>query len=125
MELPTSLAAWAGLIFAVLSILALLIGTVVKLAKQHIASRINSELKSTIRTAILDGLKPVEIRMNNMQLQLVTQDGELARVRRIEEQLENGLTKEVCRQGEVLNDIQRHLMWSGEDRREGGTNGDT
>lgn len=118
MDLPTTLAGWAGLILAILGSLSIILGIVIKLAKSYIDSQINKTLASTIRKAVIDGLVPVTVSMGHIQLQLITQDGELARVRRIEEQINNGLITRQARIEKKVDRIIEHLVWDGNDRRE-------
>ena len=115
---PETFAGWAGLLLAVLSILTIILGVIIRLARHHINTRIDKTLEFTVRKAVIDGMAPVAVRLDNIDLQLVTQDGELARVRRIEEQINNGLME---RQGRIegkVDTIIDHITWDGEERRD-------
>ena len=115
---PSTIAGWAGLVLAVLSSLAIILAVVIRLARQHIDNRINKTLELTVRTAVLDGMAPINVRLGNIDLQLVTQDGELARVRRIEQQINNGLADRQARIEDKMDTIIDHITWNGEERRD-------
>jgi len=121
MDAPSTLAGWAGLIFAVVGILSIILGLVIKLARSHIDNRINKTLEFTVRKAIVDGLIPVNARLDSMQIQLVTQDGELARIREIEQKINNGLEQRQERIEQKVDQIITHILWDGDERREGQT----
>jgi hypothetical protein len=89
----------------VLLILGIVSGLIVRLGRQQIDLRLNDKLGSTVRTAVLDGLKPVETRLDGMQLQLTAQNGELARVRRLESKIDNGLIARQKRLEERLDQM--------------------
>ena len=117
MELPSTMATWAGLVFAVVSTLAIILGLVIRLARQHIDNRINKTLEFTVRKAIMDGLVPVNSRLDSMQIQLITQDGELSRIREIEETINNGLKDRQERIEEKVDTLIEHHLWDGKNRR--------
>ena len=85
-------------------------GALISLAKRYI----NQTVGDVVRESIDAAMQPI-------RLELITMNGELHRVRTIEQKIENGLTSEVNRIGNVVNDIQSHLMWDGDERREGQT----
>ena len=107
----------AGLILALLSSLAIVLTVVIKLAQTHIDTRINKTLEFTVRKAIMDGLVPVNSRLDSMQIQLVTQDGELSRIREIEETINNGLKDRQERIEEKVDTLIEHHLWDGKNRR--------
>ena len=115
--LPSTVAGWAGLILATLTILVVVLRVVIGLAKQHIKAQINTALAFTIRKAVMDGVAPINARLDAMQLQLVTQDGELARIRDIETKINNGLGERQERIEEKVDQLIEHHLWDGTDRR--------
>ena len=116
-SLPTTAGGWAALILAALTILVVILRVVIGLAKQHISSQINTRLEFTIRRAVLDGTSAITTRLDAMQIQLITQDGELARIREIESQINNGLTDRQARIEEKVDTLIEHHMWDGKNRR--------
>ena len=116
-SLPSTAGGWAGLILALLTIFVVVGRVVIGLAKQHIKAQINTALEFTIRKAVLDGMSPVNVRLDAMQVQLITQDGELARIREIESQINNGLTDRQARIEEKVDTLIEHHMWDGKNRR--------
>jgi len=117
MDLPSSLAGWAGLVLAVLGILSIVLGVVISLAKTHIDNRIIKTLEFTVRKAIVDGLVPVNSRLDSMQIQLVTQDGELARIRDIEQKINNGLEERQKSIEGKVDELLQHYLWDGQTER--------
>ena len=115
--LPSTIAGWAGLILAALTILVVILRVVIGLAKQHISSQINTRLEFTIRRAVLDGTSAITTRLDAMQIQLVTQDGELARIRDIETKINNGLGERQERIEEKVDQLIEHHLWDGKNRR--------
>lgn len=118
MDLPSNAAGWAGLILAILGILSIIFGLVIRLAKSHIDNRIHKTLEFTVRKAIVDGLVPVNTRLDSMQIQLVTQDGELARIRDIEQKINNGLESRQERIEDKVDTLLDRHLWDGKERRE-------
>ena len=124
MDAPATIGGWAGFIFATLSSLVIVLGVTVRLARQHIKTAVSSSTEFTVRKGVMDGMAPVNVRLDSLQLQLNTQDGELARVRRIEEQINNGLAdrqerieSKVDRIETDVTTILTHLAWNGDERR--------
>ena len=124
MDAPVTIGGWAGFIFATLSSLVIVLGVTVRLARQHIKTAVSSSTEFTVRKGVMDGMAPVNVRLDSLQLQLNTQDGELARVRRIEEQINNGLAdrqerieSKVDRIETDVTTILTHLAWNGDERR--------
>jgi enoyl reductase-like protein len=124
MDLPSTLGAWAVLVLAVLSILTILLGATIKLARMHIDTRISKTLEFTVRKAIVDGLVPVNAKLDNtnqrldaMQIQLVTQDGELARIRDIETKINNGITERLASTERKVDQLIEHQLWDGQNDR--------
>jgi len=105
-DAPSTIAGWATTIAAVTVFLSVWTGAALSLGKQYI----HRTVADVVRESIDRAMQPI-------QLQLITMNGELIRVREIESKLENGLTSEVARIGGVVDDIQRHFMWDGSDRR--------
>jgi hypothetical protein len=105
MTLPETLGGWVGLALAVLMILGIVGGLVIRLGRQQIDLRLNDKLGATVRIAVLDGLKPVETRLDGMQLQLTAQNGELARVRKLESKIDNGLIARQKRLEQRMDEI--------------------
>jgi hypothetical protein len=118
LDVPTTLGGWAGLIFAVVSTAAIILGIIIALAKSHIDNRINKTLAFTVKKAIVDGLIPVNSRLDSMQIQLVTQDGELARIRDLETIIKNGLEGRQRRIENKVDEILHHYVWDGTERRD-------
>ena len=113
MELPLTAGSWVVLIVGVLTALTIIVTAVVKLGNAQIDARIRKTLATTVRTAIEDALLPLEVHLEAMRLQLVTQDGELARVRRIEAKIENGLMHRQVRIEDKVDRLLEHQGWDG------------
>lgn len=106
MEVPAAITGWVQLAALMTSVLAVWTGLAVTVAKGYIETAVGD----TVRTEMDKSMQPV-------QLQLVTMNGEMARVRRIETKLENGLEKRQKRIEEQVDTIVRHLMWDGDTER--------
>jgi len=117
MDAPSTLAGWAGLIFAVVGILSIILGLVIKLARSHIDNRITKTLEFTVRKAVVDGIVPINSRLDSMQIQLVTQDGELARIRDLETKINNGLEGRQKRIEAKVDQLLEHHLWDGQTER--------
>ncbi len=107
MDLPSTLGGWVGLIAAVTMVMGAWSGFFITIAKRYIDQTVGNVVRESIDAA-----------MQPIRLELVTMNGELTRVRLIEQKIENGLTSEVNRIGSVVDDIVRHMMWNGEERRQ-------
>ena len=118
MDVPATLGGWAAFILATLSVMVIIIGTVIRLARMHIKSAVSTSTEFTVRKAVMDGLAPVNVRLDAMQVQLVTQDGELARIRVIEQKINNGLEARQERMEKKLDSIVEHFVWTGDERRD-------
>lgn len=122
MMLPATVAGWAGLIFAVLGIASILLGVIIRLARQHIKSSIDKTLTVVLTEAVTVGMAPMAVRLDAVHTQLVTQDGELSRVlertRSIENTIDNGLCDRQKRIEDKMDRLFEHLLWDGEERRD-------
>jgi len=129
-ELPTTLGGWA-LVFSVFG--AFVVGTVrvvFGMSLRHIDRKVDDKLeasvKAVVREAVENAMAPLGVRLDAIDLRLTTQDGELERVRLIEQKIENGLSERTIRiedrQIQIEKDvaeIRSHLMWDGNERRLG------
>ncbi len=71
---------------------------------------INQTIGDVVRTSVDRALQPV-------QLQLTVMNGELERVRVIEEKINNGLEARQERIETKMDRLISHLIWDGDDRR--------
>ena len=121
MILPGTVAGWVGMILAVVTILSVTGTVIVKLAKNHISSNIDKKLGDRLEAAVLNGTAPMSARLDALHEQIVTQDGELARIgertRAIETTLNNGLCTRQERIETKMDRLLEHLLWNGDERR--------
>ena len=87
------------------------------MAKYYVKAQVNTALEFTVRKAVMDGMALVNVRLDAMQVQLITQDGELARIREIEETINNGLKDRQERIEKKVDTLIEHHMWDGTNRR--------
>ena len=108
MESPTTFAGWLGLILVMLTIVSIVGGVMMRIAQLYLEVAIP---------------KTVQLSMEPIQVQLVTQDGELSRVldrtRAIETKLDNGLLARTSRMETKMDRLLEHLAWNGNERRLG------
>jgi len=105
MDMPSTVGGWATLVAAVTTILMLWSGALAGVAKLWIGD--------IVRRSVDKGMGPV-------QLELKAMNGELARVRLIEQKIENGLASDVAelKSGQVriedrVDRIVEHMAWDG------------
>ncbi len=106
MEAPGTITGWFQLAALMTTVLAAWTGFAASIAKGYIKTAVGD----TVRTEMEKSMEPV-------QLQLTTMNGEMARVRKIETKLENGLEKRQKRIEEQVDTIVTHLMWDGNSER--------
>ncbi len=121
MDTPTTLAGWFGLMLTVLTLFTLILGVVIRMARQHINAAINKTLSDRLEVAVLNGNAPMAARLDAINTQLVTQDGELGRVLSrvgdVETTINNGLCARQERIEGKMDRLIEHLMWDGRERR--------
>ncbi len=106
MEWPVTASGWLQVLALITTLLTAWTGVVVALAKRYI----NQTVGDVVRTSVDAAMQPV-------QLQLVTMNGELVRVRDIEAKIENGLSQRQERIEKTVDAIADHLMWDGRTER--------
>ena len=106
MDWPSTISGWTMLLASATVIFGAWTGAALRLGKRYIDQTVGD----VVRTSIDAAMQPV-------QLELVTMNGELSRVRAIETQLENGLMKRTARIENQVDSIVRHLMWDGDTER--------
>jgi len=106
MTYPTSMMGWLQAAAVMTVLLTAWTGFGLSLLRRYI----NGTISDVVRTSIDTAMQPV-------QLQLTTMNGELSRVRVIEEKINNGLEKRQERIEVKMDTLIDHFMWDGGERR--------
>ena len=93
-----------GAVLAVVTIVAIIGRPIISTARTHIQGRIATEM-----AADRERLARIESLLEAHQLELVTMNGEMARVRQLEQTIKNGLTERTARIENSQNDMQTKL----------------
>ena len=117
---PETVSGWIGLAFTFLSLLALIFAAAMGLLNRHLNGVINDKVME-VRIELHDRLEAMlQARLDPILLQLTTMNGELARIRVIESQIENGLMLRMGRVEDKVDKItEHHMVWDGTNRRNG------
>ena len=117
---PETVSGWIGLAFTFLSLLALIFAAAMGLLNRHLNGVINDRVME-VRIELHDRLEAMlQARLDPILLQLTTMNGELARIRVIESQIENGLMLRMGRVEDKVDKItEHHMVWDGTNRRNG------
>ena len=99
MDFPSTAQGWAQLMGAITVVAGAWTGAIITIAKRYIDQTVGNVVRESIDAA-----------MQPVQLQLITMNGELVRVRKIEAKIENGLTERQERIEKQVDKLVEHLM---------------
>jgi len=125
---PETVGGWAALLLAVVTVVAVVGGVIVKLLTRNINGTVYREVHTEVPQVVALCLREVNAKLDGIRINQAELSAEVARVRILESKIDNGLTSKVekieTRQTVLVEQVaEMHGWmaasngWNGEDRR--------
>jgi len=125
---PETVGEWAALVLAVITIMAVTGGVIVKLLTRNINGTVYREVHQEVPTVVALCLREVNAKLDGIRINQAELSAEVARVRVLESKIDNGLSAKVDRiderqrllvvqVAEIHGWVQFRNHYDGEDRR--------
>ena len=125
---PETVGGWAALLLAVITVVAITGGVVVKLMTRNINGTVYREVHQEVPTVVALCLREVNAKLDGIRINQAELSAEVARVRLLEAKIDNGLSAKVDRiderqrllvvqVAEIHGWVQSRNHYDGEDRR--------
>jgi len=107
---PETVGGWAALLLAVVTVMAVTGGVVVKLLTRNIDGTVYREVHTEVPTVVALCLREVNAKLDGIRLNQAEVSAELGRVRLLESKIDNGLTSKVDGLDEKVNRIKQRQI---------------